>query len=175
MRYILLAAVLLLALVSIVPALRASPLPVGSPAPRPTATDESGKMVHFGDIYAKGITLVYFYPKAGTPGCTAEACSLRDAYSKLESQGVQVIGVSRDRVDMQKHFKDQYKLPFTLIADPEGKVAEAFGVPRILGVLIPLDSRQSFLIKHDKVVWNSPSAQTEKSAEEVQTALASLK
>ncbi len=175
MRYFFLAAVFLLIFVAMASVLRASPLPVGSPAPKPTATDENGKTIHFGDIYAKGITLVYFYPKAGTPGCTAEACSLRDAYAKLEGEGVQVIGVSRDKVAKQKQFKDQYNLPFTLIADPEGKVAEAFGVPRILGVLIPLDSRQSFLIKGDKIVWNSPSAQTEKSAEEVQAALASLK
>ena len=171
MRYILLTVLLSALLISI---LRASPLPVGSPAPKVTATDEKGKPVKFADIYARGITLVYFYPKAGTPGCTAEACSLRDAYTKLEAQGVQVIGVSRDQVDKQNQFKDQFNLPFTLIADPEGKVAAAFGVPRLMGVL-PLDARQSFLIKHDKVVWNSPSAQTNKSAEEVQSALASLK
>ena len=82
---------------------------------------KTGKTIHFGDIYAKGITLVYFYPKAGTPGCTAEACSLRDAYEKLEGEGVQVIGVSRDKVAKQKQFKDQYNLPFTLIRRPGGQ------------------------------------------------------
>jgi len=149
-------------------------LAVGSPAPDVTAPDQDGKPVHFTDIYAKGTTLVYFYPKAGTSGCTAEACSLRDSYQNLKAQGLQIIGVSRDTVDAQKKFANEDKLPFTLVADPEGKVADAFGVAKLMGVL-PLDARESFIIKDGKVVWANPKAQTKGSAAEVQKALDSLK
>jgi peroxiredoxin Q/BCP len=154
---------------------KAEPLAVGSPAPQIAAVDQNGKTINFADIYAKGITLVYFYPKAGTSGCTAEACSLRDSYDHLKAEGLQIIGVSRDTSDAQKHFQDQNKLPFTLVADTDDKVAEAFGVPNMMGGLVPLDSRQSFIVKDNKVAWNSLKAQTKGSAEEVQKALDGLK
>ncbi|HUB65919.1 MAG TPA: peroxiredoxin [Candidatus Methylacidiphilales bacterium] len=154
--------------------LRADPLAAGAPAPNLTAVDQNGAPVHFADIYAKGITLVYFYPKAGTSGCTAEACSLRDDYSKLQAQGLQIIGVSRDTTAAQKNFQDQYKLPFTLVADTDGKVAAAFGVPMMMGIL-PLASRQSFIVKDGKIAWTSLHAKTKESAQEVQAALDSLK
>jgi len=131
--------------------------------------------VNFADIYAKGITLVYFYPKASTSGCTAEACSLRDSYTKLQQQGLQIIGVSRDTVAAQKQFQAQNGLPFTLVADRDGHVADAFGVPKMMGGLLPVDARQSFLVKNGKIVWNSLHAQTKGSAEEVQKALATIK
>jgi peroxiredoxin Q/BCP len=150
-------------------------IPVGFEAPKVTAIDQDGKTIHFADIYAKGTTLVYFYPKAGTSGCTAEACSLRDSYDHLKAQGLQIIGVSRDTADAQKHFQDENKLPFTLVADPDGKVAKAFGVPSMLGGFVPLDSRQSFIVKNDKIVWNSQKAETKGSAAEVQKALDGLK
>jgi peroxiredoxin Q/BCP len=151
----------------------ASPLALGAPAPELTAVDQEGKPVNFADVYAKGITLVYFYPKAGTSGCTAEACSLRDNYDKLQAQGLQIIGVSHDTVDAQKRFEVQNKLPFILVADTDGKVAQAFGVPT-MGIL-PFYSRQSFLVKDGKVVWSSLKAQTKGSAKEVQVALDGLK
>jgi thioredoxin-dependent peroxiredoxin len=154
--------------------LRGDPLPVGSSAPNVTAVDQNGRTVRFPDIYAKGTTLVYFYPKAGTSGCTAEACSLRDAYIDLQVKGLQIIGVSRDTVAAQNKFQQENHLQFTLIADPDGKVAEAFGVPKMGGIL-PLDARQSFLVKDDKIVWNSPHAATKGAAKEVQNALAGLK
>jgi peroxiredoxin Q/BCP len=154
---------------------QADPVAVGAPAPQVSANDQEGKPVNFADVYAKGITLVYFYPKAGTPGCTSEACSLRDSYDKLHAQGLQIIGVSRDTAAAQKNFQDQNKLQFVLIADPDGKVAEAFGVPMMMHGIIPLDSRQSFIIKNGKVVWESLKAETKGSADEVQKALDSLK
>jgi peroxiredoxin Q/BCP len=152
---------------------KAAPLAVGSAAPQVSAIDQEGNPIQFADVYAKGITLVYFYPKAGTSGCTAEACSLRDSYEKLHARGLQIIGVSRDSAVAQKHFQDQYKLPFTLVADTDGKVAEAFGVPMMMGIL-PLASRQSFIVKDGKIAWNSLKAQTKGSAEEVQKALDGL-
>ena len=153
--------------------LRAGPLPVGSPAPKITATNEQGRSISFAHVYAKGITLVYFYPKAGTSGCTAEACSLRDSYTKLHAEGLQIIGVSRDAVDSQKHFQDEYHLPFTLVADRDGSVARAFGVPMM--AFLPIASRESFLVKNGRIAWTSVHAKTKGSAGEVQQALDRLK
>jgi thioredoxin-dependent peroxiredoxin len=153
----------------------ATPLAVGAPAPKISAIDQESQPIQFTDVYAKGITLVYFYPKAGTSGCTAEACSLRDSYEKLHAQGLQIIGVSRDNVGSQKKFQTDNKLPFILVADTDGKVAVAFGVPNMMGGLLPISSRQSFIIKDDKVAWNSLKAQTNGSATEVQKALDGLK
>ena len=150
----------------------ADPLPIGTVAPQITAIDQNGKTVVFGDVYKKGITLVYFYPKAETPGCTAEACSLRDAYESLQAKGLQILGVSKDTVEAQKKFQENRKLPFTLIADPDGKVAEAFHVPLI--PVIGVTQRQSFIIKDGSLVWSSLSAQTSGAAEEVQKALDTL-
>ena len=152
---------------------QADPLAVGAAAPAPAATDQDGKSIDFAGVYAKGVTLVYFYPKAGTPGCTSEACSLRDSYDKLSGQGLQIIGVSRDTSGAQKKFQTANKIPFVLVADPHGKVAKDFGVP-----LIPqknLDQRVSFIVKDGKIAWSSPHAQTSGSAKEVQAALDSLK
>lgn len=152
--------------------LQADPLSVGQPAPQVTGTDEDGKPVAFSNVYAKGITLVYFYPKAGTSGCTAEACSLRDSYSKLHGRGLQIIGVSRDAVDAQKKFQDENHLPFTLIADRDGAVAKAFGVPMMM--FLPIAERESFIVKDGKIAWTSLHAKTDGSAQEVQQALDQL-
>ncbi len=151
---------------------RAEPLVVGSSAPLITAKNQDSQDVVFGDVYAKGITLVYFYPKAETPGCTKEACSLRDSYATLQGNGLQILGVSRDTPEAQKKFRDNQHLPFTLIADTDGKVAEAFHVPMIPVIGVPM--RQSFIIKDGKVAWASLSAQTSGAAKEVQSALDSL-
>jgi peroxiredoxin Q/BCP len=129
----------------------AEPLAVGAAAPAPTAVDQDGKTVNFKDVYAKGTTLVYFYPKADTPGCTKEACSLRDDWKALQDKGIQVLGVSEDTSDDQKKFHEKFTLPFTLIADHDGKVAAAFGVKMLKPTIT---ARQSFLIKDGKVVWN---------------------
>jgi thioredoxin-dependent peroxiredoxin len=149
---------------------RAEPLTVGTPAPVITAKDQDGQAVNFADVYSKGTTLVYFYPKAGSTGCTAQACSLRDSFADLNQTGLRIIGVSEDTVDSQKKFQDEHKLPFTLIADSNGKVAEAFGVPLTMG----LAKRQSFIVKEGKIAWVSPQAKTKEHAQEVQAALESL-
>lgn len=134
-------------------------------APQLEALDQDGKSVKFSELYAKGTTLVFFYPRAGTPGCTAQACSLRDAYEQLTKAGVQVVGVSTDRVEAQKKFATSQKLPFTLLADPEGKVLKAFGVKTI--PIIGFSSRQAFLIKGGKVVWRDEKASTAEQAADV--------
>ncbi len=168
-------AVVLTSLTLVSTHLCATPLAVGTTAPQVSAIDQEGKPINFTDVYAKGTTLVYFYPKAGTSGCTAEACSLRDNYEKLHADGLQIIGVSRDNPGAQKRFQDENKLPFTLVADTDGKVAEAFGVPMMMGGILPLAQRQSFIVKDNKIAWNSLKAQTAGSAAEVQKALDGLK
>lgn len=152
--------------------LRAEPLEVGAKAPDVTVPDENGKPVDVASICGKGVTLIYFYPKADTPGCTAQACSLRDSIADLEGLGVTVIGVSRDTPEAQKTFKEKYNLPFTLLADSEGTVIEAFGVPTLP---MGMAKRQSFLFKDGTVVWRSLNAQTGSHAQEVKDAIAQLK
>ena len=127
----------------------ASALEVGSPAPTPSALDENAQTINFADVYKRGVTLVYFYPKAETPGCTSQACSLRDSFGGLKVRGVQILGVSADKPEAQRKFRDKYKLPFSLIADADGKVAKTFGVPSFLG----FTKRQSFLVKDGKIFW----------------------
>ena len=149
----------------------ASALEVGQAAPDVSTVDETGAAVNLRDFYAQGVTLVYFYPKADTPGCTAEACSLRDSFDGLKARGVQIVGVSGDKAEAQKAFHDKYKLPFTLLADSDGKVTKAFGVPTFLG----FTKRQSFLVKDGKVVWRDLSVSPKTHVAEVNKALDALK
>ena len=148
-------------------------LEAGAPAPMPVSLDQDGNSFAFADAYAKGVTLVFFSPKADTPGCTAQACSLRDSFESLKAENLQIVGVSRDTPASQKKFQQKYNLPFSLVADSDGKVAEAFGVGGVMG--LPVSKRQSFLIKDGRVVWMSLSAKTGEHAAEVQAALDSLK
>lgn len=148
----------------------AESLQVGAPAPAVTAPDQNGQSVDLAAVFAKGPTLVYFYPKADTPGCTKQACSIRDEWADLQKAGIQVIGVSGDKPEAQKAFQEKYKLPFTLLADSEGKVAEAFGVPFKNGI----SKRESFLIKDGKVVWTMPNASTATHAQDVLKAYEAL-
>ena len=128
---------------------KADPVKVGDKAPEITGTTETGAKLNLADVYKKHqYTLVYFYPKAFTGGCTTQGCSLRDAYAELTKRGVEVIGVSMDTVDVQKSFKDEHKFPFTLIADPDKAVINAFGVPAAR-----LASRQAYLIKDGKIIY----------------------
>jgi thioredoxin-dependent peroxiredoxin len=148
---------------------RAEALNVGDAAPQVTATTESGASLNLGDVYKKGYTLVYFYPRAGTSGCTAQGCSLRDDYASLTKKGVSVIGVSNDPVEAQLKFKEENHFPFPLIADTDSKVIRAFGQPG------PTAQRQAFLIdKNGKVVWRDLHASTAKQGEDVNAALAKL-
>ena len=100
---------------------------IGDKVPELLGVDANGKEVKISDFAGKKIIL-YFYPKDSTPGCTAEACSLRYAYDKLHSAGYEVIGVSKDSAKSHIRFAEKYSLPFTLIADTEVKLNEAFGV-----------------------------------------------
>lgn len=149
----------------------ASAIEIGAEAPALTAIDEAGQPVRFADYYAKGLTLVYFYPKADTPGCTAEACGLRDSFEGLKARGLQVLGVSEDKPGAQEKFREKYHLPFTLVADADGAVAKAFGVPTFLGFA----KRQSFLVKDGKIVWRDLSVSPKTHVSEVTKAIDALK
>ncbi|MGA0845058.1 MAG: peroxiredoxin, partial [Luteolibacter sp.] len=125
----------------------AEPLKPGADLPNLSQKNQEGQDICLASYGESGYLLVYFYPKADTPGCTKQACSLRDAYAQLSDKGVKVLGVSMDSVKAQKAFRDKYKLPFDLLADEDGSVVSAFGVPRKL----KFASRQAFLFKDGKL------------------------
>jgi peroxiredoxin Q/BCP len=99
----------------------------GTAAPAFKTTDDNGEDVSLKDFKGQKVVL-YFYPKDDTPGCTKEACSFRDAYSKYKKQGIKLLGVSPDSEASHKKFITKYKLPFTLLADRDHAIAEAYGV-----------------------------------------------
>lgn len=149
----------------------ATPTPTTRPAPTPVALDHQGNTVDFGALYQKGPVLVFFYPQADTPGCTAQACSLRDAYQQLTEAGLTVIGVSSDDQASQQAFQAKYQLPYPLIPDPQLEVIKAFGVGNRAGWA----SREAFLIKDGLVVWHDSSASTSQQAEDVLKVMAEWK
>lgn len=102
-------------------------LKAGDKAPDFTANDQNGNSVSLSDYKGKNVIL-YFYPKDDTPGCTAESCDFRDNYQSLVGKGFEVIGVSVDDEKSHKKFETKYQLPFTLIADTEHSIVEAYGV-----------------------------------------------
>ena len=146
-----------------------SKLNIGDALPTVAAEDQDGNLVQLTVAGRSGYTLVYFYPKAMTPGCTAQACSLRDAYSELQNRGVKIFGVSLDTVDSQKKFQEKEHLPFILLSDRQKKVTSAFGVPLILNSLA---ARQAFLFKDGKLVWMDTHASTGKQASDLLAVLA---
>jgi peroxiredoxin Q/BCP len=141
----------------------------GQKAPDFSANDQNGKSVSLSDLAGKNIIL-YFYPKDDTPGCTAEACSFRDNYESLLAEGFEVLGVSTDDEKSHLKFISKHNLPFSLIADTEKKIVEAYGVwveknmygKKYMGV-----SRKTFIIDKngmirkiiDKVDTKNSSAQ----------------
>lgn len=104
-----------------------SHLHVGDPAPAFSAPNEAGEVLTLEQYKGKKVVL-YFYPKDDTPGCTAEACSIRDNYHRFLNQGYVVLGVSPDNETKHKKFIDKYELPFSLLADTEHKILKDYGV-----------------------------------------------
>ena len=145
----------------------------GDAAPLFTGTDQDGKPVKLADLIGKKIVLLYFYPKDFTGGCTKEACGFRDRMGDLQKDNVEVIGVSFDSADSHKQFIAQYHLNFPLLADPEGKIADAYGV-RMEGK--NMDKRVSFLIGLDgKIVHVTNSGKPDVHFNEMKAAIAGLK
>mgnify|MGYP001604708948 CR=1 FL=1 len=141
---------------------RAESLKVGDPAPVVSGLTDSGETLNLGDVYkAHTYTVVFFYPKALTGGCTKQGCSLRDANTELAKQGVAIVGVSTDPVEKQKEFKEVNHFPFPLIADTDKKVIKAFGQSVLL-----VASRECYVIKDGKIVYKDAGV-TEKQGENV--------
>ncbi|MCB1237033.1 MAG: peroxiredoxin [Verrucomicrobiae bacterium] len=155
------------------PSAKAEPLNVGDAAPTVKTTDQNGKEVDLGKELASGTALVYFYPKADTPGCTKQACNLRDEFEAVTKAGIKVFGVSADTEEDQKKFEVKYTLPFTLLADKKGEVIKAFGVPTINDK--GMSARQSFLIRDGKVIWRDLKANPTSQAQDAIAAAAAAK
>lgn len=127
---------------------------IGSPAPDFTANDQNGKAVSLHQFKGQKVVL-YFYPKDDTPGCTVQACNIRDNFSVLQAKGIIVLGVSIDEEKKHKKFEAKYKLPFTLIADPEKTIVTSYGVwgeKKFMGRTFMGTHRVSFLINEEGLI-----------------------
>ena len=122
-------------------------LAVGDKAPEFTLKNQDGELV---EVKFTSPTVIFFYPKDNTPGCTIEAKAFRDSYTDLQKLGASVIGVSGDSVDSHKSFCSKFDLPYTLLSDEGDKVRQQYGVPKDLFGLLP--GRQTYVIKDGVVV-----------------------
>lgn len=126
----------------------------GDKVPNFTVNDQDGNAVSLSDYKGKKL-IVFFYPKASTPGCTAEACNLRDNYKLLRDKGFELLGVSADSEKRQTNFKNKYEFPFPLLADEEKQVINAFGVwglKKFMGREYDGIHRKTFLVDENGVV-----------------------
>ena len=146
--------------------LLADSLEIGSPAPQLKVLTDEGTTLDLGKALSEGTKLVFFYPKAMTPGCVKQACSLRDGWDELQARKVSIFGVSSDTAKTQAQFRDKYTLPFTLLADTDGQIADAFSKSRW--------SRQAYIFKDGILVWRDLKAATSKQATEILAALDGL-
>jgi thioredoxin-dependent peroxiredoxin len=151
-------------------------LQAGEPAPDFTARDAQGHQVKLSDLRGQNVVL-YFYPKDDTPGCTKEACSFRDANDIYQQEGIKVLGVSLDDEASHQAFAAKYKLPFTLLADTDHSVADAYGVygeKNFAGKSYMGVSRKTFLIdKEGKIKKVFDKVNVEQHADEVLAAFRS--
>lgn len=141
----------------------------GDKVPAFTAKDQDGNTINLSDYSGKKL-IVFFYPKANTPGCTAEACNLRDNYKALQDEGYELLGVSADSQKKQSNFKNKYDFPFPLLADEDHTVLNIFGVwgpKKFMGREYDGIHRKTFIINEegnvakviDKVKTKDHSAQ----------------
>ncbi|MEO0572369.1 MAG: thioredoxin-dependent thiol peroxidase [Bacteroidota bacterium] len=129
-------------------------LKVGNKVPEFTSKDQDGNEVSLSDYKGKKL-IIFFYPRANTPGCTAEACNLRDNYVALQAQGYELLGVSEDSEKKQANFRNKYEFPFPLLADEDHTVIEAFGVwgpKKFMGREYDGLHRMTFLINEEGVI-----------------------
>ena len=126
----------------------------GDAVPNFSAKDEQGNKISLSDYKGKKL-VVFFYPKASTPGCTVEACNLRDHYKELQAQGYELLGVSADSEKRQANFKNKYEFPFPLLADEDKTVINTFGVwgpKKFMGKEYDGIHRMTFLIDETGIV-----------------------
>ena len=143
-----------------------------------TLQNDQGATVHLSDFAGKPVVL-FFYPKADTPGCTIEACGFRDTFGKLEQAGAVVLGISRDTVKAQQKFKEKYQLPYPLLADVDEAVCNQFDVIKeknMYGKKVKGIERTTFLIGPDQILLRVfPKVKPEGHAEEVLAELEAAK
>ncbi|HET9243751.1 MAG TPA: thioredoxin-dependent thiol peroxidase [Gaiella sp.] len=148
----------------------------GDPAPDFTLASDGGEQTSLSSLRGRPV-VVYFYPKDDTPGCTAQACGLRDAWGDFEKTGAVVLGVSPDDADSHAKFKEKYNLPFTLLADTDHTVADAYGVwgeKSYAGKTYMGVNRSTFVIDEDgKIAKVFPNVKPAEHADQVLEALAS--
>jgi peroxiredoxin Q/BCP len=143
-------------------------LKVGDPAPDFEAPATNGKTVKLSDCRGSWVVL-YFYPKAFTPGCTAESCSLRDSYDDIQQMDAVILGVSLDDIETQKKFKDKHRFQFELLSDQDKNISEAFGVLGLMGMYA---QRKTFIIDPDgKIAYIFDQVNTSKHDVEVKEIL----
>jgi len=146
---------------------------VGEKAPLVSGKDQNGKEWKLADAVGKKVVLLYFYPKDDTPGCTKEACGFRDRVSDLKKENVEVIGVSFDSGESHQKFISKFTLNFPLLADTDGKIADAYGV-RMQGK--NMARRASFLIGLDgKIAHVTDTMNAETHLSEMQEAIEKIK
>lgn len=129
-------------------------LKIGDRMPDFEVVDQDGNKVASKDLIGKK-TVVYFYPKDNTSGCTAEACNIRDNYESLLARGYNVVGVSKDSASSHKRFKDKYDLPFTLLSDTSTQMLQAFGVwgeKKMYGKTVMGTIRRTFIFDENGVL-----------------------
>lgn len=124
-------------------------LQVGQIAPDFELPDAHGQNVRLSDVLQQGWVVLFFYPKDQTPGCTAQACSFRDNHTDFKTLGAQILGISADSGQSHQDFIERQHLPYPLLSDPQGKVAQAFGVKKTLGLL---PGRVTFVIAPDRKI-----------------------
>ncbi len=129
-------------------------LKVGDTAPNFQSLDEAGNSLSLADFKGKKLVL-FFYPKASTPGCTLEACNLSDNYSRFKALGYDVLGVSADSAKKQNNFKEKYGFPYPLLADEDKSVIKAFGVwgpKKFMGKIYDGIHRTTFVINESGII-----------------------
>ena len=131
-----------------------TPLKVGDKVPAFSVSDDRGNIQSLNDYSGKKL-VVFFYPKASTPGCTAEACDLRDHFKELQEAGYSLLGVSADSEKRQRNFSEKYDFPFPLLADEEKEVINAFGVwglKKFMGREYDGIHRMTFIVNEEGIV-----------------------
>jgi peroxiredoxin Q/BCP len=140
---------LTMGLLALLGAAQAEGVMEGAKAPTFEARDQHGALVRLADFQGKATVVLYFYPKDDTPGCTAQACSLRDGFGAIQAAGAVILGVSADDAASHKVFAEKFHLPFSLLADPDKKIIQAYGVKM---PLLGFAKRVTFLIDRQGVV-----------------------
>ncbi len=166
-RTLLCAGVLMLGLGKV----QAEALKVGDPAPNFTAAASDGSQVELKSVIGKAPIVLYFYPMDDTPGCTKEACSLRDHFAAFRKLDATVYGISYDSIDSHKKFIAKYNLPFVLLSDKDRAIAKLYGA---YGMLFA--KRMTFVVdKSGKIAWINPKVDPSTHSQELETVLSNLK